>query len=340
MTPNWQAEGLELVKRWKCFGGEQYVFAHQSAATGTRMEFAVYTPPQVAKQPWPVLFYLSGLTCTWENATAKAGYQRAAAEHGIVIVAPDTSPRGDDVPDDTGYDLGKGAGFYLNATQAPWSKHFQMYDYTAKELPELIARVFPVNFVRFGITGHSMGGHGALSLAIKNPDKFKSVSAFAPIVAPAQVPWGHKAFNAYLGPIITCGRIMIPARCWRSTAGPRDILIDQGEADEFLATQLKPELFAEACKARHVPLTLRMQAGYDHSYLFHQHLHGRACALARRTAGRGLAKIAWLPGRSYSPRGEEPMTAKLMPTGDDALIVIDVQNDFCPRRRARRAEGR
>ena len=267
-TETWVQAGLSPIKRWKSFGGDQLVFAHDSKATGTRMEFAVYVPPQAAKQPWPVLFYLSGLTCTWENVTTKAGFQHAAAEHGMVIVAPDTSPRGDDVADDPGYDLGKGAGFYLNATQAPWSKHYKMYDYVVQELTELVARAFPVNFARFGISGHSMGGHGALSIAIKNPDRFKTVSAFSPIVAPTQVPWGQKAFNAYLGPdqkawgeYDSCA--LMTRRGWA-----RDILIDQGDADEFLKQQLRPDLFAEACKARRVPLTLRMQAGYDHSYYF------------------------------------------------------------------------
>jgi S-formylglutathione hydrolase len=268
VTETWVQAGLSPIKRWKCYGGDQLVFAHDSKATGTRMEFAVYVPPQAAKQPWPVLFYLSGLTCTWENATTKAGFQRAAAEHGIVIVAPDTSPRGDDVPDDTGYDLGKGAGFYLNATQEPWSKHFKMYDYVVNELSEIVARSFAVNFARFGITGHSMGGHGALTIAMKNPDRFKSVSAFAPIVAPTQVPWGQKAFNAYLGSDQKGWTDYDSCALMRNRGWARDILIDQGDADEFLKTQLRPELFAEACKARHVPLTLRMQAGYDHSYYF------------------------------------------------------------------------
>ena len=268
VTESWVQAGLSPIKRWKCYGGDQLVFAHDSKATGTRMEFAVYVPPQAAKQPWPVLFYLSGLTCTWENATTKAGFQRAAAEHGIVIVAPDTSPRGDDVADDTGYDLGKGAGFYLNATQEPWSKHFKMYDYVVNELTELVARSFAVNFARFGITGHSMGGHGALSIAMKNPDRFKSVSAFSPIVAPSQVPWGQKAFNAYLGPDHKIWAEYDSCALMASRGWTRDILIDQGDADEFLKPQLRPELFVEACKAKHVPLTLRMQAGYDHSYYF------------------------------------------------------------------------
>ena len=288
VTETWVQAGLSPIKRWKCYGGDQLVFAHDSKATGTRMEFAVYVPPQAAKQPWPVLFYLSGLTCTWENATTKAGFQRAAAEHGIVIVAPDTSPRGDDVADDTGYDLGKGAGFYLNATQEPWSKHFKMYDYVVNELTELVARSFAVNFARFGITGHSMGGHGALTIAMKNPDRFKSVSAFSPIVAPSQVPWGQKAFNAYLGPDHKMWAEYDACALMASRGWARDILIDQGDADEFLKPQLRPELFAEACKAKHVPLTLRMQAGYDHSVLFHVDLHRRPRPLARRTPAREL----------------------------------------------------
>lgn len=262
------AADFQQVKRWKCFGGEQLVLAHQSASTGTRMEFSIYLPPQAAKRPWPVLFYLSGLTCNWENATTKAGFQRAAAEHGIVIVAPDTSPRGDDVPDDTGYDLGKGAGFYLNALQEPWSKHFRMYDYVVDELPQLIAAAYPVDPKRFGITGHSMGGHGALTIALKNPDRYKSVSAFSPIVAPAQVPWGHKAFGAYLGTDHHSWAEYDACALMASRGWARDILIDQGDADEFLTTQLKPELFAEACRKRNVALTLRMQQGYDHSYYF------------------------------------------------------------------------
>ena len=262
------AADFQQVKRWKCFGGEQLVLAHQSASTGTRMEFSIYLPPQAAKRPWPVLFYLSGLTCNWENATTKAGFQRAAAEHGIVIVAPDTSPRGDEVPDDTGYDLGKGAGFYLNALQEPWSKHFRMYDYVVDELPQLIAAAYPVDAKRFGITGHSMGGHGALTIALKNPDRYKSVSAFSPIVAPAQVPWGHKAFGAYLGTDHHSWAEYDACALMASRGWARDILIDQGDADEFLTTQLKPELFAEACRKRNVALTLRMQQGYDHSYYF------------------------------------------------------------------------
>jgi len=268
MAETWREAGLEPIKRWKCFGGEQLVFAHQSKATGTRMEFAVYLPPKAAKQPWPVLFYLSGLTCTWENATTKAGFQHLAAEHGMVIVAPDTSPRGDDVSDDSAYDLGKGAGFYLNATQAPWSKNYKMYDYVVQELTEIVVRSFPVNFARFGITGHSMGGHGALSIAIKNPDRFKSVSAFSPIVAPSQVPWGQKAFSAYLGADEKTWAEHDSCALLANRGWTRDILIDQGDADEFLKPQLRPDLFAEACKSRRVPLSLRMQAGYDHSYYF------------------------------------------------------------------------
>jgi len=268
VTESWVQAGLTPIKRWKCYGGDQLVFAHDSKATGTRMEFAVYVPPQAAKQPWPVLFYLSGLTCTWENATTKAGFQRAAAEHGIVIVAPDTSPRGDDVADDTGYDLGKGAGFYLNATQEPWSKHFKMYDYVVNELTEIVARSFAVNFARFGITGHSMGGHGALTIAMKNPDRFKSVSAFAPIVAPSQVPWGEKALGRYLGDDRAAWRRHDAVALIEDGARVDEILVDQGIADDFLSQQLRPELLEAACAAARIALTMRMQPGYDHSYFF------------------------------------------------------------------------
>ena len=212
VTETWVQAGLSPTKRWKCFGGDQLVFAHDSSTTGTRMEFSVYVPPQAAKQPWPVLFYLSGLTCTWENATTKAGFQHAAAEHGMVIVAPDTSPRGDDVPDDAAYDLGKGAGFYLNATQAPWSKHFKMYDYVVQELTELVARAFPVNFARFGITGHSMGGHGALTWR----SRIRTASSRSPPSRRSsrrpRCRGAQKAFNAYLGPDQKAWPSTIPAR--------------------------------------------------------------------------------------------------------------------------------
>ncbi len=262
---DWQAAGLESIKRWKCFGGEQWVLGHRSISTGTRMELGLYLPPQ----PRGVLMFLSGLACTWENATTKAGFQRAAAEHGLVIVTPDTSPRGEQVPDDAAYDLGKGAGFYVDATQAPWSTHFHMYDYVANELPDLIARAVGVDRDRFGLTGHSMGGHGALAIALKNPQRFRSLSAFAPIVAPTRVPWGQKAFQAYLGDSQSQLWAAYDSCALMTTHGfPRDILIDQGEADEFLQSQLRPDAFVEACRERRVSVTLRMQPGYDHSYYF------------------------------------------------------------------------
>ncbi|HEU4650405.1 MAG TPA: S-formylglutathione hydrolase, partial [Croceibacterium sp.] len=243
-------------------------FAHDSKTTGTRMEFAVYVPPQAAKQPWPVLFYLSGLTCTWENVTTKAGFQHAAAEHGMVIVAPDTSPRGDDVPDDTGYDLGKGAGFYLNATQEPWSKHFRMRSYIEKELPALVAEHFPVDLERQGITGHSLGGHGALTVSLRNPGRFRSTSAFAPIVSPINCPWGEKALGGYLGNDIAAWRNFDACALIKQGARLPELLVDQGTADNFLDTQLKTHLLDEACRKADMPATIRLHEGYDHSYFF------------------------------------------------------------------------
>ena len=231
------------------------------------MRFAVYLPPQAETHKLPVLYWLSGLTCTEQNFITKAGAQRYAAEHGVILVAPDTSPRGDDVADAEGYDLGKGAGFYVNATQAPWAAHYRMYDYVASELPALIEANFPTDGAR-GISGHSMGGHGALIVALKNPGRYRSVSAFSPIVAPSQVPWGEKAFNAYLG------EDREGWKAWDATALVADaserlpLLVDQGAADEFLANQLKPELLQAACASAGHPLTLRLQPGYDHSYYF------------------------------------------------------------------------
>ncbi|MBT3703101.1 MAG: S-formylglutathione hydrolase [Alphaproteobacteria bacterium] len=259
---------LETISETRIFNGTHGVYRHPSQATGTDMEFSVFIPDQARSGPLPVLYYLSGLTCTWENFTAKAGAQRYATEHGVIIVAPDTSPRGDGVADDEAYDFGQGAGFYLNATQEPWSQHFHMYDYVVDELPELIAANFPIDATRAGIFGHSMGGHGALTIALKNPDKFKTVSAFSPIVAPSQVPWGHKALAGYLGPGKDTwadydASSLIASRGWSG-----DILIDQGLADNFLEEQLKPEIFEQACKEAGVSLTLRRQEGYDHSYYF------------------------------------------------------------------------
>lgn len=260
---------LDVVNRWKSFGGTQTVYAHQSEATGTRMEFAVFEPPRSLSGHPPVLYWLSGLTCTWENFVTKAAAQRAAADIGVVIICPDTSPRGDTVPDCAQeYDFGQGAGFYVNATQAPWSTHYRMYEYVSEELPTVIEPELEINPNKRGIFGHSMGGHGALTIALKNPDKFRSVSAFSPIVAPSQVPWGEKALGRYLGAdraawldYDACA--LMEAKGWHG-----GILVDQGDADIFLAEQLRPELFQAACKAKAVSLDLRMQPGYDHSYYF------------------------------------------------------------------------
>ncbi|GHB42491.1 S-formylglutathione hydrolase [Pseudovibrio japonicus] len=258
---------IELIKSWRCFDGEQRVYRYDSKATGTPMEFAVFLPRRALNgEECPTLMFLSGLTCTWENMVSKAGSQRAAAELGMIIVAPDTSPRGEEVADDDGWDMGKSAGFYLNATQEPWAKHYRMEEYITQELPEILEEYFPVDLSVLGLTGHSMGGHGALTLAIKNPGLFKSVSAFAPIVNPMNCPWGEKAFSGYLGAdrsswaqYDACE--LIRARGWKGR-----ILIDQGSADDFLEEQLKPWVFEKACREEGVDLTLRMHGGYDHSY--------------------------------------------------------------------------
>ncbi len=258
---------LEKIASHACFGGRQEVFRHQSRATGTAMEFALYLPPQAKERPVPLVLYLSGLTCTWENATGKAGAQRAAAELGLAVLLPDTSPRGEGVANDEGYDLGQGAGFYLDATQQPWAAHFKMESYLL-ELLELVRAEFPLDLERLAVTGHSMGGHGALTLALRHPDRFRAVSAFAPIVAPCEVPWGQKAFTAYLGADQAAWRehdacALVRARGWHS-----EILIDQGADDQFIERELQPLRFEEACADAQVPLTLRLQAGYDHSYYF------------------------------------------------------------------------
>ncbi|MCW2308392.1 S-formylglutathione hydrolase [Rhodobium gokarnense] len=262
--------GFETKSENKCFGGRQLVLSHDSAETKTAMELAVYLPPQADDGPVPVLWYLSGLTCTWENVTAKAGVQRWCAEHGLAFVAPDTSPRGEGVPDDPdgAYDFGLAAGFYVDATEEPFAANYRMYSYLTEELPGLLAAELPLDMDRQGITGHSMGGHGALTIGMRHPDRFRSLSAFAPIVAPSEVPWGHKALGGYLGEDRTAwaehdATALVASRGWHG-----DILIDQGDADNFLAEQLRPELFEAACKAVGVPLTLRLQPGYDHSYYF------------------------------------------------------------------------
>jgi len=258
---------MERIEHRACFGGWQDVYRHESKALGCTMQFAIYLPPQAQDGTVPVLYWLSGLTCTEQNFITKAGAQRYAAEHGIAIVAPDTSPRGDAVADADGYDLGKGAGFYVNATQAPWAAHYRMYDYVADELPALVEANFPVMSMR-AISGHSMGGHGALVVALRNPGRYRSVSAFSPIVAPAGVPWGEKAFSAYLGDDREAWTRYDASELVKSAAEKLPILIDQGEADEFLDTQLKPWLLKQAADAAGYPVYLRMQPGYDHSYYF------------------------------------------------------------------------
>jgi len=253
-----------------CFGGEQIQFSHKSDACTCEMTASIFLPPQAKIGPVPVLWWLSGLTCTDQNFVTKAGAQRYAAERGIAIVAPDTSPRGDDVPDDAekAYDFGLGAGFYVNATQPPWSKHYHMYDYITGELPELVAANFPVNMKRQAISGHSMGGHGALTIALKNPGRYKSVSAFSPIVSPMNCPWGHKALGGYLGDDKAAWAAHDACALIGVATEKLPILIDQGDADNFLREQLKPHLIEEACAKADHPLTLRMQPGYDHSYYF------------------------------------------------------------------------
>ena len=256
------------ISNFKSFGGTLSVHDRDSAVTGTEMRFAVYVPPQAESGPVPVLWYLSGLTCNWSNVMEKGNLQAAAARHGVMVVAPDTSPRGEGVPDDESYDLGQGAGFYLTATQAPWAKHFAMDRYITDELPQIIAAHFPADMSRQGIFGHSMGGHGALTLHLKHPGTYRSCSAFAPIVAPAQVPWGIKAFTAYLGEDRTSWAQYDACERVRKQASDAHILIDQGIADNFLEEQLRPELFEAACAEAGQKLTLRRQAGYDHSYYF------------------------------------------------------------------------
>jgi S-formylglutathione hydrolase len=260
---------METVSTSKAYGGTQGVYRHASTATGTDMTFAVYVPPHDEGARLPVLWFLSGLTCTHANVMDKGEYRRACAELGVILVAPDTSPRGDDVPDDDAYDFGKGAGFYVDATEQPWARNFRMRTYVEDELPALIAAEFPVaDMARQGIFGHSMGGHGALTIALRNPERFRSVSAFAPIVAPLQCAWGEKALGGYLGPDRTTWRAYDACALIEDGARVKDILIDQGDADGFLVEQLKPELLAEACEVAGIDLTLRMQPGYDHSYNF------------------------------------------------------------------------
>ena len=263
MTPD---PALETLSEQRCFGGVQGVYRHRSSATGTPMRFAAFVPP--GKGPFPVLWFLAGLTCTEENFITKAGAQRHAAEHGVILIAPDTSPRGDDVPDDPAYDLGKGAGFYVDATEAPWSANFRMRSYIEDELPALVAAALPADMARQGIMGHSMGGHGALTIALRNPGRFRSVSAFAPIVSPLHCPWGEKALAGYLGADRAAWRAYDACALIEHGARVPELLVDQGDADQFLKEQLKPALLVDACRAAGIGLTLRMQPGYDHSYYF------------------------------------------------------------------------
>lgn len=256
---------LASLEGHRCFGGTQSVYLHHSESTRSPMKVGVFLPE--GEGPFPVLYFLSGLTCTEQNFITKAGAQRYAAEQGVILVAPDTSPRGDEVADADGYDLGKGAGFYVNASQAPWAAHYRMYDYVVSELPALVEANFPATDAR-AISGHSMGGHGALLVALKNPGRYRSVSAFSPIVAPSQAPWGEKAFTAYLGDDREAWNAWDATELVAAAKERLPLLVDQGDADEFLATQLKPELLQAACRAAGHPLELRMQPGYDHSYYF------------------------------------------------------------------------
>lgn len=258
---------MQRIEHRASCGGWQDVYEHYSTSLRSSVRVAVYLPPQAATAKLPVLYWLSGLTCNEQNFITKAGAQRYAAEHGVILVAPDTSPRGDNVADADGYDLGKGAGFYLNATQQPWAAHYRMYDYIVDELPALIEAHLPASDVR-GISGHSMGGHGALMIALKNPGRYRSVSAFSPIVAPSQVPWGQKAFAAYLGDDAESWKQYDTVELVAAAQEKVTLLVDQGDADEFLEEQLKPSLLQAACTAAGHPLQLRMQPGYDHSYYF------------------------------------------------------------------------
>ncbi|WP_413112459.1 S-formylglutathione hydrolase [Thaumasiovibrio sp. DFM-14] len=259
---------IESISKSKVFGGWHKQYQHMSATLNSSMRFAIYLPPEASfDNPVPVMYWLSGLTCTDENFMQKAGAFRVAAELGIAIVAPDTSPRGDAVANDEAYDLGQGAGFYVNATQAPWKAHYQMYDYVVSELPALIEEHFPVTAIK-SIAGHSMGGHGALVIGLRNPANYQSISAFSPISHPSVVPWGQKALTHYLGANTDAWQQYDATLLLNSGKATRPMLVDVGEADPFLDEQLKPELLAQAAASHDSPLQLRMHAGYDHSYFF------------------------------------------------------------------------
>jgi S-formylglutathione hydrolase len=260
---------MEVISENKSHGGRQLVVRHPSSSTSTDMTFSIFLPPQAERgERLPVIWYLSGLTCTHANVTEKGEYRAACAEHGLIFVAPDTSPRGDDVPDVEEYDFGKGAGFYVDATEQPWAKHYRMWSYVTKELPALVVGEFSVDSYRQGIMGHSMGGHGALTVALRNPDLFRSVSAFAPIVAPSQVPWGQKALAGYLRSDRAAWRNHDAVALIEDGARLPEILVDVGDADPFIEKELRPELLEAPCAAAGIPLNLRIQPGYDHSYFF------------------------------------------------------------------------
>lgn len=261
---------LETISTNRSFGGMQGVYAHASTATGTKMTFSVFVPPHVDGARLPVVWYLSGLTCTHANVTEKGEFRRVCAALGLIFVAPDTSPRGEGVADDAAgaYDFGLGAGFYVDATEPPFDAHYRMWSYITRELPALIATHFPADLARQSIMGHSMGGHGALTIGLRHEKRFRAVSAFAPIVAPSQVPWGEKALTGYLGADRAAWRLHDAVALIEDGARIKDLLIDQGEADPFLTAQLRPELLQAACKKADIDLTLRQQAGYDHSYYF------------------------------------------------------------------------
>jgi S-formylglutathione hydrolase len=278
---------IEMLSEQRCHGGVQGFYRHASESCGGPMRFSLYLPPQATRQPCPVLYFLAGLTCTEETAAIKAGAQRLAAELGLALAMPDTSPRDTGFEGATGdWEFGEGAGFYLDATQAPWSGRFRMRSYVLDELPAVLAAQFPVDVARAGVCGHSMGGHGALTLALAHPRRYRSVSAFAPIVAPSRVPWGKKAFTRYLGEDQDRWADYDACALVRRQAFPGTILIDQGEADRFLTEQLRPELFERACAQAGQSLLLRRQPGYDHSYWFistfiedHLRHHARALGL-------------------------------------------------------------
>ncbi|MEZ4292104.1 MAG: S-formylglutathione hydrolase [Myxococcota bacterium] len=278
---------METVSEARCAGGVQKTIRHQSEATGTPMQVSIFLPPAAEHERVPVLWFLSGLTCTEENFTVKAGAQRYAAEAGLAIVAPDTSPRGLDLPGEhDDWDFGSGAGFYVDATEAPWKDHYRMHRYVVDELPALVAGTQPIDTTRASICGHSMGGHGALVIGLRHPERYASISAFAPIVSPTRCPWGEKAFGRYLGANRSRWAEWDASRLVEDRPHPYEILIDQGTADGFLETQLKPELFEEACGKSGQSLRLRRQEGYDHSYFFIATLVGDHVAHAARALKR------------------------------------------------------